>query len=945
MALFAGTTEGRLIAEALLQVGIETDVFVASEYGCDVLPKGSCLRIHVGRLTEEEMEEQFLTLHPDLILDATHPYAALVTDNIRTAGKRCGILYRRIRRALDEEMGSAEHSSNYVEVESTEEAVAYLEGTSGNIFLTTGSKELPCFAALSDYETRLYARVLPTSDVASICQNLGIKGRHLIMMQGPFSKEMNRLMLKESNAHYLVTKKSGSLGGFQEKCEAAMAVGATVVVIGAPKEAVETDEVLSLDAILQMINGKKKEDHRTICLIGMGPGNPDLISKEAVEAMRKADVLIGARRMVEMGLEALECRKDTFISYKPDEIRAFLEAHPDARRIACLYSGDIDIYSGAQGIRGIFSKDDEIIEIHGMSSVDAIAAVCGYQRNEIAIASVHGRAEDIASLMEEQHAAAVLLGGSASLQALCRELTEHQYSEKHDGYHLYLTLGERLTYPDEVITQGTPEQFFTCNIDSLSIALIEWKEDQKHTVRPRIMLAAPKSGGGKTTVTCGLIRALQRRNLTVSSFKCGPDYIDPMFHAATLGVKSGNLDSFFTDPNTLRRIFLKRAADTDISVIEGVMGYFDGLGGTTERASSCEIAEITETPVILILDAKGASVSLAAILSGMLTFHETTRIRGVILNRVSGMFYPRLKAALEEELKKREVAIEILGYLPEDPAFQVPSRHLGLVSPAELEDRRSWADHIAETIEKCVDLDGILRLAEGAGALSAEKTDHADPNETDTVRIAVAKDEAFSFYYAENEELLQEMGATLVYFSPVHDRHFPKDVDGLILGGGYPELFSKELEANAVMRSEIRERIEQGLPAIAECGGFLYLLKHLTGLDGASHEMCGMIDADSFETKRLVRFGYFEGTTKRDGLFGTAGCVLRGHEFHYWDATDNGDGLAMKKPVGDRTWEAMVYTDTLAAGFPHFYYPGNPAAIRHFLTRCRKEKEKRHERD
>lgn len=458
----------------------------------------------------------------------------------------------------------------------------------------------------------------------------------------------------------------------------------------------------------------------------------------------------------------------------------------------------------------------------------------------------------------------------------------------------------------------------------------------KHIFR-KIVIAADRSGAGKTTVSCGLLAVLKKRGVKVQSFKCGPDYIDPMFHRRVLGVPSGNLDSFFTDAMTLREIFRARMAErrSELALVEGVMGYYDGLGGVSSRASTWEIAHILDAPTILVMDAKGASVSIAALVRGMMGFKEDrgaqSGIRGLILNRVSPMFYPRLKSVIEEYCP----GIEVLGYLPELPELKVPSRHLGLVEPGELRDFRNWADRVAEELEKCVDVD---RLMEIAGVEPPLKPDKPQSNKPQPVRIAVSEDEAFNFTYEENRALLRQLGAELVPFSPLHDEALPADVDGLILSGGYPELYRDALHAAVSMRASVAEAVKHGLPTIAECGGYMYLLDAIEQVP-----MCGVLRGDAERTPRLVRFGYVEAETRRDSVLGPAGTVLRGHEFHRYDCDFNGADCTLTKPAAGhgraatsaRSYEGIYLTDSLAAGFPHFYYWSNPAALAHFLDSCR----------
>lgn len=476
---------------------------------------------------------------------------------------------------------------------------------------------------------------------------------------------------------------------------------------------------------------------------------------------------------------------------------------------------------------------------------------------------------------------------------------------------------------------------------------------------PRILFAAPKSGNGKTTITCGTIELLKRRNQKVASFKCGPDYIDPMFHRRVLGISAGNLDTYFTGAALTRKILMKQAQNADITVIEGVMGYYDGLGGQSEAASTYEVAKVTKTPVILIVDAKGASVSLAAVIKGLVEYKVDSGISGIILNRVSAGYYDRIKKVIETACK-----IPVLGYLPEMKELVVPSRHLGLVAPEEMTAFKEWITVIADALERTVDMETLLEIANSAKDLSemdmagSESMDLSEmmnngevdvyrdddlmrneklPRLTSPVRLAVARDEAFSFYYSENMELLQEMGAELVEFSPVRDRALPDNVDGLILGGGYPENFAKELEANSSMRNSVKKACKMNMPCLAECGGFLYLQQELEGSDGQVYHMAGVLPGKGFRTEKLCRFGYMQGKSRYAGVMGKQGTVLKGHEFHYWDCTENGEDFAAEKPVTvKRPYSCMVHTNTMLAGFPHFYYYSNPQAVYQFLLQCQK---------
>lgn len=435
---------------------------------------------------------------------------------------------------------------------------------------------------------------------------------------------------------------------------------------------------------------------------------------------------------------------------------------------------------------------------------------------------------------------------------------------------------------------------------------------------PRVMFAATRSGSGKTTVTCGVLAALKKQNIKVQAYKCGPDYIDPMFHRTVLGIDTGNLDTFFADADAIGRILARDTKDAELIVMEGVMGYYDGVGGTTTMASSYELSKVTKTPVVLIVDAKGASVTLAAIIRGIMEYKKDSRIVGVILNRVSPMFYSRIKHVIETEC-----GIPVLGYLPENASFAVPSRHLGLLQPEELQAQKDWVETVAEAARKTIDIDGILEIAAQAEMLQIQKaTGETEKSKFPAgYRIGVARDAAFSFYYRENLRMLEDMGATLVYFSPLTDAHV-SEVDALIFGGGYPELYAKQLYENQSMRASVWQALEAGMPCHAECGGFLYLGKSLADAEGNVYEMVGFLDGAGFRTERLQRFGYVELAPQEADAF-AVNTVLRGHEFHYWDSTDCGDACLAWKPLSkQKTYPCMVKKKGTFAGFPHLYYAG-----------------------
>ena len=450
---------------------------------------------------------------------------------------------------------------------------------------------------------------------------------------------------------------------------------------------------------------------------------------------------------------------------------------------------------------------------------------------------------------------------------------------------------------------------------------------KKERAVPRILLCAPASGSGKTLITCGILQALVNRGKKVASFKCGPDYIDPMFHGRVIGTKSRNLDTFFTDSNTTRYLFAENTADCDLAVVEGVMGYYDGLGGVSTDGSTYDVARTLSMPSVLIVNSRGASLSVLAIIKGFLSFREDSQIRAVILNQVSPMIYAQLKPLIEQEL-----GVQVLGYVPKLTDLNLESRHLGLVLPGEIEALKEKLKRLAMALEETLDLDELLRLAEMTEPINYEEPKL--PVLEHSVKIAVAADDAFCFTYLDNLSLLEKMGAKLVFFSPLKDTELPKGISGMILSGGYPELHGKELAANRSMRHSVKKAIKQGMPCIAECGGFLYLHRELEDQDGIFYPMAGVLDAKAYRTNKLGRFGYINLTANEAQLLGDKGMTIRGHEFHYWESEQCGESFHAKKPVGKRQWDCVNGNETLYAGFPHLFFWSAPEAAYTFLKKC-----------
>ena len=431
----------------------------------------------------------------------------------------------------------------------------------------------------------------------------------------------------------------------------------------------------------------------------------------------------------------------------------------------------------------------------------------------------------------------------------------------------------------------------------------------------QFLLAAPRSGSGKTTMTCALLMALKRRGCAPCAFKSGPDYIDPMFHRAVLGVESRNLDLFFSAPETVRTLYARGAAGHGAAVCEGAMGFYDGLGGVSDRASAWHLADTLGLPVLLVVEPKGQSLTLAAELKGLNSFRTPSHIAGILLNNCTARMHALLAPMLE-----KETGLPVLGFLPKLPEAVIGSRHLGLYTAAEVENLQQKLALLADAAEEHIDWPRLLALC--------EKEPPALPVQPETpparVRIAVAQDEAYCFTYAETLEAFRDAGAEVVFFSPLRDTALPENIGGLYLPGGYPELHAKELSENTSLLREIKRKIESGLPTAAECGGFLYLGQSLTDAEGQSWPMVGVLPGEAKDAGRLVRFGYAALSADSDSMLFRAGESFPIHEFHHWDSTANGAALAAKKPVGGAEWRCGFIDEHFYAGFPHLYWAGTP---------------------
>ena len=436
----------------------------------------------------------------------------------------------------------------------------------------------------------------------------------------------------------------------------------------------------------------------------------------------------------------------------------------------------------------------------------------------------------------------------------------------------------------------------------------------------QILITAMHSGAGKTVITCALLAALKKRGVDVHAFKCGPDYIDPMFHTEVLGVPSRNLDLFLQGIDAVRSSVALHGGE--LAVLEGAMGYYDGVNGSAE-ASAWAVADVLACPAVLVVQPQGNALTLAAQIKGLQAFRPESHLAGVLFNGCKESLASFLKHVIE-----RETGLPVLGFLPPMEEAALESRHLGLLTAGEIEDLSARFSVLSEQLEKTVDLDALLDLA---GKYETQRPEQKKPRQPCT--IAVAKDEAFCFTYADSLDALRNAGAELVFFSPMRDQHVPEGANGLYLCGGYPELHARQLSENTAMRQSICSAVSSGMPTVAECGGFLYLQQTLEDVNGDRFPMCGVLPGGGFRTNALQRFGYLWLTAEEDSLLFRKGERIPAHEFHYWDCTENGSDLLAEKPNG-KTWRCGFVGKTLYAAFPHLHLGGELPLSRRFAEAC-----------
>lgn len=451
-----------------------------------------------------------------------------------------------------------------------------------------------------------------------------------------------------------------------------------------------------------------------------------------------------------------------------------------------------------------------------------------------------------------------------------------------------------------------------------------------------LMVSAPASGSGKTVLTCALLSALKHRGLDPCAFKCGPDYIDPMFHRSALGVDSRNLDLFLSGEDTVRALYRRCGGGRGAAVVEGAMGFYDGLGGTTDRASAWHAAHTLDLPVLLAVRPRGASLTLAAQIGGLLEFRTPSHIAGLFLTDCSPTLAKSLAPMLEGE-----TGLPVVGHLPHMAEAVLESRHLGLHTAGEIGDLAARIGRAAQVLDEAMDWDRFFALFDRRPGWEAPPLRHG----AETVPLAVARDEAFCFTYAETLDALRDAGAELVFFSPLRDEKLPENACGLYLPGGYPELYAAQLAENQSMRDSIKGAVAGRMPTAAECGGFLYLGQSLEGTDGRTWPMAGYLPGEGVKQDRLVRFGYANLSAPSDSLLFEAGEPVPVHEFHYWDSTRNGEDLTASKPLTGRSWTCGFVSDRLYAAFPHLYFAGRPELAERFVRAAKhyRKERSRHE--
>ncbi len=460
------------------------------------------------------------------------------------------------------------------------------------------------------------------------------------------------------------------------------------------------------------------------------------------------------------------------------------------------------------------------------------------------------------------------------------------------------------------------------------IARGETSLKQEPSAPPGIIIAAPHSGSGKTTLTNGLILALKEQGMTVQCFKVGPDYLDPTYHKLLSGRWSYNLDGWMGSADDIRMRYAEAGKDADVCVIEGVMGLFDGYGATSEEGSTAQVAKILQVPVLLVIDAKGMSRSVAAVVKGFAGFDPDVHIAGVVFNNAGSAYH----LSLLKEAVEKETDIPVIGGLVRNAELHLEQRHLGLKSASEEVIGDPYLKDLSEHIRNGVDMNTFLKIFHLEGIKRKTPLHRAagdEEAEGEKPVIAVAFDDAFHFYYKANFEALEKAGARLKFFSPLYDSALPSDATALYIGGGYPELFAPRLSQNALMKESVRHFVQKGFPVYAECGGLIYLSKTLSTLQEQQFKMCSLFPFSCRMLPRRKILGYVSVTLQQDTFLGKAGSSFRGHEFHYSEIEDTEENKVetcfqiAKRRGGEARSEGYKIQNVLAS-YVHAYFPSNP---------------------
>ncbi|MCQ9207572.1 MAG: cobyrinate a,c-diamide synthase [Omnitrophica bacterium] len=452
----------------------------------------------------------------------------------------------------------------------------------------------------------------------------------------------------------------------------------------------------------------------------------------------------------------------------------------------------------------------------------------------------------------------------------------------------------------------------------------------------RVILAGTHSGVGKTTITIGLLEALRRRGISVQPYKVGPDYIDTGFHSDISGRASGNLDSYFLTPNVLRELFSRKARQASFSLIEGVMGLYDGLASNPAIGSTAHVAKILKAPVILIVDANKIAASAGAVVLGYKKFDPYTNIAGCIVNRVAGRSHYRM---LKESIEKN-CGIKVLGYLPRDNSFVLAERHLGLRPTQEVSVRRV-ANRIAKAVEEFIDIGALVAVGKNAPALPAFKhVIFATKPREKNITIAVARDKSFHFYYQDNLDILEYLGARLCFFSPMKSKKLPVGTNGVYIGGGFPEMFAKELGANRALLTDLKARSRENMPIYAECAGLMYLMKELRTHDKRIVPMAGIFPGRTQMGKKLRMFGYYKAKTRYTTILGKKGSVCKGHMFHWSHVIrmPKREPYVFSLAKRTRAYRDGYMRNNTVATYLHFHFASNIGFAKTFIESCRKFK-------